>query len=395
MEKYTGQYSKDRDKKRKKWIDCSVTVFEATHSAASSRTLQVFSEDEPPKSVYRGSIDRKQLIEVIDGEDVSVGGLWLRFNETHKDTSKLVSPSLAPYPLPLSASAKTVMKTVMRSKVGALFRGNASNSAAHPNTISSQLIVPHFSMRASTMSSDCFNDFCNRFAFKSDSSTPPRLVFASPEDYANYFQKALLHEIYLTVFQTLTTIPTQKAQTFSSKSSSLGLTLFKDAEIIVCNENMENSWPATKRKAADMEDIAERIEARNVYNADTKIYLKVNRRDVDLLSQSDRESMSKGDVWLLYVPKPPLSTDDEIKTRDWSNRPPALVKEHLSLLTSGGNAGGGAPPPWLKGYFWQDVWLVRSQWYSFSSGAVYCTKLNTYVLSLPRICLRRGHATHN
>lgn len=80
---YNALISRDLQKKRKKWVDCRVTI------ESSSRMVKVFELQEsglgPEKQLYTGIMDVKVLSKFIDTEEVKLGSLLVCITEKTGD----------------------------------------------------------------------------------------------------------------------------------------------------------------------------------------------------------------------------------------------------------------------------------------------------------------------
>lgn len=80
---YNALISRDLQKKRKKWVDCRVTI------ESSSRMVKVFELQEsglgPEKQLYTGIMDVKMLSKFIDTEEVKLGSLLVCITEKTGD----------------------------------------------------------------------------------------------------------------------------------------------------------------------------------------------------------------------------------------------------------------------------------------------------------------------
>ena len=80
---YNALISRDLQKKRKKWVDCRVTI------ESSSRMIKVFELQEsglgPEKQLYTGIMDVKMLSKFIDTEEVKLGSLLVCITEKTGD----------------------------------------------------------------------------------------------------------------------------------------------------------------------------------------------------------------------------------------------------------------------------------------------------------------------
>ena len=84
---YIGQYTWDRDKKRKRWIDCEVQL------ETSRREVRVIEDS---KVVYKSQLEAGKVTSLLEGEDVGIGGMILRVDVQENATSTIPSTSLLP-----------------------------------------------------------------------------------------------------------------------------------------------------------------------------------------------------------------------------------------------------------------------------------------------------------
>jgi hypothetical protein len=326
----TGQYTRDRDKKRKKWIDCSLILED------SEKKIKV-SELEGGKFVCKVSIDSAQLQMLREGEDVTIGYMIIRSDgqsaavpastiqntvstSTAVSTTATTVASHIPKPqvdptgghLVVSSSAHAQSSYATSSHISNEFDDESSQALPGKSTsfkkwkppmaINADPDKPILSSRygnttnSSSRSIDpamkCTDDFSQYFHLFSSSTSKPRVVCTSTFDshlkYATHFHTALLEDMYLTIYNSMRQLEaicsnqSGKVINIGAICSHVGSNIYmSDGELIVSNseENASTSkggWakPSRSNNAGDDDDF-DSTDASNAspYNVNTKLYL--------------------------------------------------------------------------------------------------------------------------
>ena len=348
---YIGQYTWDRDKKRKRWIDCEVQL------ETSRREVRVIEDS---KVVYKSQLEAGKVTSLLEGEDVGIGGLILRIDLQENAPSAIPSTSLLPSQPSREASTQIIhcQALITRLKRPALHsQGLSTTRPSRPRLFTHsddshlpnekledspgravvakewKVSIPHNAGLA-----DEFKDFFYLFARTLAVRTKlclKRLKFSSLEEYAKHFSTVIRESIYQSIYQSLLQVERRSSlQTgrirMQETCATCDLIYLSDVQVIFSDEG-ENRHPTGTGPQG------------------TRLFLKTNYS----FKNEEREKLSKGDVWLLWE-------DDNTLIR-----PESAVRERYQQRR---DRGYGLPS--CEGFLWQNVWVVRSLWFSFSQAGL-------------------------
>lgn len=356
-----GQYTRDRDKKRKKWLDCSLSL------DPEQRRVSVAEDG---KFVCKGALDASQLQMLLEGSDIVLGYVTLRADVPAPVASSVPSrpkpsttshaPAVSTAAQPSSCTANTVLPT--NSYVSAPTKpwtvpmlSTSAKFTAPSTKYGTDLKASSTLDLASPVERSELEEYFKLFSGRSSSRRAYikyRQVFSTAREYAHHFCNALKEEVFIAMYRAMGQIERTclASKSYSSKSSSivsackvLGSLYMTEAELIVSSDEENPRWTNTSKQKSYCEESEDNIADASAYDESAKLFLKLSRSDAAGLSLADRASMSKGDLWLVWSPTSPRINADL--------RSESAVK--LSALSSRGYA-----LPWLEGVLFQEVCIV-------------------------------------
>ena len=135
---YSALLSRDFQKKRKKWIDCRITIDNVANS------VSVFELDESGtesgRKVYSGIVDSKTLLKLTGSEELKLGSVLVSLNDLISDSSTPVDVSKQESLHSIAPAAALRPKT-LPFKIPSTSRPSLSSSYAVVNPVSSQIIT--------------------------------------------------------------------------------------------------------------------------------------------------------------------------------------------------------------------------------------------------------------
>ena len=348
---HVGQYTRDRERKRKRWIDCEVAL------DSTRRELRVVEDS---KVVCKSQLDGLKLSALLQGEDVGIGGLIVRIDLSENAPTALPTTNQQPSQPPYLGAlpTKRPQELVTRLKRVELHPRGTSIRSSHPRLPdefddsvvagdrleggSSQRLTKAKEWRVPAVqtspAADGFKEYFYLFSGSlavSKKLCLKKLKFSTLEEYASHFISAIHESVYQGIYQSL--LQVERKISFQSgrvrmKETCLACDLLylSDIQIIVSDES----------------DGDHRSEAGT---GGKRIFMKMSNP----LKKEERERMSKGDIWLLW-------DEDSAFIRPGSS----ALDKHQRLRDRGYRL------PFSEGFLWQNVWAVRSIWFSFSQAGM-------------------------